>query len=139
MKINLFTKFDQVRTHLTEWTGVALIRGVYFLCTGSRLIYIGSSNNIMLRIGSHFKDKVFDRAYFINMAGYDMDTIHGLEATLIDYFKPNLNGIHVNDNKINFFGIITHTPQMIAGFVDNYSAGRGFRMSKQGLPMMNVV
>jgi hypothetical protein len=63
--------------------------GVYFLCLGDEVVYVGQSINIFARIGSHRADKVFDRAYWIPVP---QSNLNAVEGTFIDLLKPRLNG-----------------------------------------------
>lgn len=62
--------------------------GVYFLYDGDELVYIGSSNNIFYRIGTHIakKEKCFDRCEW-----YETDDYLRLENFLIAQFRPKYN------------------------------------------------
>lgn len=91
MRINLFTKFDQIRTQVAEWGGIHLVQGVYFLCDGPTLLYIGSSGNIMERIASHYRYRIFSRVFYLNLNRLKIEEIREIELLLIQYFRPPLN------------------------------------------------
>lgn len=84
-------KFNRIRMGLKKLEGFALIQGIYFLCKRNDLLYIGSSNNIIHRLGKHLENKSFDTVYCLNMGFEQFDTIREIEAGLIDFFKPPLN------------------------------------------------
>jgi len=62
--------------------------GIYFLCNGPELVYIGKAVNVARRLMSHIGEKRFDRVYFISCHIEQMDS---LEMALIRYYKPSLN------------------------------------------------
>lgn len=61
--------------------------GIYFLCNGKELVYIGQSRNVGSRVPRHM-DKEFDRAFFIPC---HINHLLDFERTLIRHFKPPLN------------------------------------------------
>lgn len=63
--------------------------GVYCLFTGNKLIYIGKSNNVFLRIHNHTNDKDFDSYSFI-VCENSFDASN-LEKQMILFYKPPLN------------------------------------------------
>lgn len=79
--------------------------GVYFLCDGPLLVYIGQSVNPMARIAQHRKDKEFTHAFLLPIPESELDKIEG---ALIRKLNPKYNnavcgapsfesGIHDND------------------------------------------
>jgi len=60
--------------------------GVYFLCQGKKIVYVGQSNSPCARISQHQKDKIFDHAYMI-----PTDQPLALEDYYINKFKPMYN------------------------------------------------
>lgn len=66
------------------------IPGVYFLCLGDRVVYIGQSIGPYSRIGHHARDrrKDFDRAYLLPVPRELLDEV---EAAFIRALKPDLN------------------------------------------------
>ena len=60
--------------------------GVYFLCQGKKIVYVGQSNSPSARISQHQKDKIFDLAYMI-----PTDQPLALEDYYINKFKPIYN------------------------------------------------
>ena len=62
---------------------------VYFLCYQKEVVYVGKSSNLLSRLGSHKKDKVFDEVYCIEVKAENVDEI---ENHYIDKFMPKYNG-----------------------------------------------
>lgn len=62
---------------------------IYFLCKSDRIVYIGQSINIGMRIAQHILDKNFDRVFYMNIQKDDLDRI---ESELIEYYAPEYNG-----------------------------------------------
>jgi hypothetical protein len=65
--------------------------GVYFLCLKGKVVYVGKSRNVVVRIHAHLDDrrKRFDSAYYILLPSCQTDEA---ERTFISHFKPVLNG-----------------------------------------------
>ena len=64
--------------------------GVYFLCLGDEIIYIGQATSPASRISQHSEmGKVFDRAFLIPVP---KDELSQVEGAFIRLFKPRLNG-----------------------------------------------
>lgn len=65
--------------------------GIYFLCKGNDVVYVGQSVNVIARIGTHQQDvsKSFDRAFFFCCKPEDLDRV---ERALIDELLPLHNG-----------------------------------------------
>lgn len=79
--------------------------GVYFLYDGDELVYIGESENIFYRIGTHIKEEVkdFDHWTFIETETYKERK--QLESFLINIFKPKYNVTSVNSfNESRYLG-----------------------------------
>jgi hypothetical protein len=72
--------------------------GVYFLCSGDEVLYIGKSANIHGRIGQHAHRRQFDKAYFLPWPADDLDKI---EAALIRAISPVENGKNKNGNYLS--------------------------------------
>lgn len=68
--------------------------GIYFLCRGEEIVYVGQSVRPMARIGSH-TDKSFDRAYLLPVPA---EFLNDVEGTLIKLLTPQLNGGKNNTN-----------------------------------------
>ncbi len=64
--------------------------GIYFLCKGKTIQYIGQSYNIAGRVITHKNEglKDFDKIYFITCA---ISKLTELESSLIRYYNPPLN------------------------------------------------
>lgn len=66
--------------------------GIYFLCLGDELVYIGQSVDINARALGHRhggpRKKQYDRIFFVRVPREQLDTI---EAQFINLFKPKLN------------------------------------------------
>ncbi len=63
--------------------------GVYFLCKGKEVVYVGQSRNLLVRISNHKRDKDFDRIFLYPCDRDDMD---GMEGAFIKLLAPKLNG-----------------------------------------------
>ena len=77
--------------------------GVYFLCKGDEVVYVGQSTNVIQRVASHMAEvsnpkidptapimrKKFDRAFFLKCETGDLDR---LEGAFIRIFEPKANG-----------------------------------------------
>jgi hypothetical protein len=70
---------------------------VYFLCLGSEIVYIGSSQNLFSRLPIHFfggfalqDKKNFDSVFFIEIDADRFD-LQEVESAFIRRFKPRLN------------------------------------------------
>lgn len=76
---------------------IPLIKGIYFIFTDEELVYIGKSNNIVLRILTHFSSNDnplinysdIKRTSFIEVE--DSKELHNLEKYAIRHFKPKWN------------------------------------------------
>jgi excinuclease UvrABC nuclease subunit len=76
-------------TRLPEWKG-----GIYALCDGDRIVYVGKTANIFNRIASHLRTPMkeqFDRVWFRPCSPIEADV---LEKELIAELKPNKNKQH---------------------------------------------
>lgn len=62
--------------------------GVYFLFSGTDVVYIGSSRNVLQRVGQHL-DKDFDSVQWIETA---LEQMRLTEGRWILAFKPKYNG-----------------------------------------------
>jgi hypothetical protein len=70
---------------------IQLVQGVYLLGKESKVIYIGSSANILARIGSHLKDKWFDSVHYACTNNWTKDYMEQFEFYLICAFQPSIN------------------------------------------------
>lgn len=75
---------------LTE-VSATIVSGVYFLCRGAAVVYVGQSTNVISRIATHSGEgvKEFDRAYFVGVPRSRLDDV---EAAFIRFFRPEYNG-----------------------------------------------
>lgn len=66
--------------------------GVYFLCKGNDVVYVGQSSNPSARIDQHSKDsnKDYDRVYLLPTP---LSELNDVEAAFIHHLKPVLNGV----------------------------------------------
>lgn len=65
------------------------VSGVYFLCQGDDVLYIGQSVDIHARVLEHRATKQFDRMFFWPTPASELDRVEG---ALIRILKPVLNG-----------------------------------------------
>lgn len=64
------------------------LSGVYFLCHGAKVVYVGQSANVFGRVGAHIGNKTFDAVWFIRVPQSDLDFVEG---ELIRTLKPKYN------------------------------------------------
>lgn len=81
----------------------AVIAGIYFLYNEDNLVYIGRTENLFQRIGTHIHgNKDFDSFSFLEVRSRDLEKV---EYDLIDFFNPPLNVskpvLRVNDDQIS--------------------------------------
>jgi hypothetical protein len=70
----------------TGWTEAPTPRsGIYILVVGDEIVYVGSTRNIVSRIGSHANRHDFDRAFWIEMPH---ERAHVIEGALIRALNP---------------------------------------------------
>lgn len=62
--------------------------GVYFLCHGNEVVYVGKSINVSARVGQHIPEKEFDRAYYLPVPPTNLDEVEG---NFIVTLKPKYN------------------------------------------------
>jgi hypothetical protein len=63
--------------------------GVYFLCSGDEVVYVGYSMHPVTRVYSHISDeKDFDRAFY---APCPKERVEEIEAAFLLLLKPKLN------------------------------------------------
>lgn len=79
---------------LKEFRGQQYRPGIYFLCDGPDVVYVGQSTNPAARIPQHFGYKTFDRSYILHVPKSDLDRI---ETEFILLLKPRLQGRNKND------------------------------------------
>ena len=67
--------------------------GIYFLCHGEAVVYVGQSLSVIGRIATHIKEGVkefdLDRVYFLPCPSSLLDS---LERQYIDLLRPKYNG-----------------------------------------------
>jgi len=69
-------------------TRIELLTGIYFLFNNKNLIYIGQSTNIIYRVGTHLKDKEFNRYAYILCS---KERLLDLERQYLNKYNPSLN------------------------------------------------
>jgi hypothetical protein len=62
--------------------------GIYFLCLGSEVVYVGQSIVVPSRVLSHRKEKECDRALFLRTPESDLNEV---ERRFIELLNPKLN------------------------------------------------
>lgn len=64
--------------------------GVYFLCKGDKIKYIGQASNVSGRIVTHISEgmKDFDKVYYITCG---LNRLNEMESALIRYLQPEYN------------------------------------------------
>jgi len=80
--------------YIEELTGNKLsweIRGLYFLVNKHELLYIGSTNNLINRLGQHCLDKDYDLVLFIQCISADRKLLYRVERGFINCYQPRLN------------------------------------------------
>ncbi len=65
-------------------------QGVYFLCDGEEVVYVGASKMPFGRLSQHKKDKAFKRALFIPVTGTRKELLQ-YERKMISHHKPRYN------------------------------------------------
>lgn len=71
--------------------------GIYFLCRGQELRYIGQSVNVAARIEAQARQRSFDRVFFLSAPASELDAI---ESRLIHALCPPENGRDCNGNMV---------------------------------------
>lgn len=72
--------------------------GVYFLCEGSDIVYVGQSVAPYSRVKAHkVGGKKFDRVYLLHCLKSEMDII---ESEYIHMLRPKLNGEMCTGEKV---------------------------------------
>lgn len=83
--------FTELRQYLGAYTAgmrdPAARAGVYFLCLGNEVVYVGQATKVGARVGAHF-DKEFDRVYYISCRESELTDYEG---AFIYHLKPKLN------------------------------------------------
>lgn len=75
-----------------------LVSGVYFLFEGEEVVYVGESNDVFLRVRTHFSDPrmKFDKWAYLKIPA---DERREVELEYIRMFQP-----HLNTRGIKFYG-----------------------------------
>lgn len=68
--------------------------GIYFLCKGPEIMYIGQAQSVFIRVSTHKREKEFDAVYFIPC---HIEQLTPLETALIHFYQPKLNRSTIND------------------------------------------
>jgi excisionase family DNA binding protein len=63
--------------------------GIYFLCDGEEVVYVGQSVDVYSRVLQHRRSKQFDRVFWWPVPASELDKIEG---AFIRTLKPRLNG-----------------------------------------------
>jgi hypothetical protein len=63
--------------------------GVYFLCQGDTVIYVGQARNVVRRVADHFGKKDFHAVMVLRVP---VELVHSVEAYWIRRLRPKLNG-----------------------------------------------
>lgn len=77
--------------NLRDASSMVSMSGIYFLCQGDAVVYVGQSVSVGGRIATHIHEgkKSFDRAFFFSWPTYDLNR---MEGALIRALRPPLNG-----------------------------------------------
>jgi len=72
---------------------VASLTGIYFLCEGDEVVYVGQSTALFARIASHRSErrKAFSQVFFLPVLESELDNV---EAAFIAALEPRMNGRH---------------------------------------------
>ena len=84
------------KLYFSEHVKVSEHRGIYFLLNDDEIVYVGQSENIYKRIGSHLQTKDFNSWNFIEVKEADLSE---LEAFYILTLKPFYNRSVPTNNK----------------------------------------
>jgi len=71
-----------------EFFSAPIFPCIYFLCRDNKIVYIGQSVNLSVRLGEHLKTKGFDRIFYMEVQACDLTET---ETRLIEYYDPELN------------------------------------------------
>lgn len=75
--------------HLQELAIHDVRPGIYFLCKGDEVVYVGQSLTPQSRVISHIRTKDFDSAFFMPVPASEMNEF---EAAMILHLKPSQQG-----------------------------------------------
>lgn len=62
--------------------------GIYFLCQGDVVVYVGKTINLLLRLGQHVATDKYDAIYYVLAPA---DQLIDLEASFIRKLRPQKN------------------------------------------------
>jgi len=79
---------EQIETIIQKSKPVNRIEGIYFLIKNKEIVYVGQSNNIVARVGSHLSDKTksFDSYSFV-----EISRLNEVESYFIHNLRPEFN------------------------------------------------
>jgi hypothetical protein len=85
--------------HIAASAGLLHRAGVYFLLRGDRIVYVGRSDNIFTRIGTHVRNNRidFDKVHTVAATGLEQER---LEQLYIAAFKPEFNAYGLAETDI---------------------------------------
>ena len=66
--------------------------GIYFLCKGQEVVYVGQSRNVLQRLYAHDRSKDFDS---VLMMPIPEELLNEIEQHWIERIKPKLKGIRL--------------------------------------------
>jgi hypothetical protein len=86
------TSLSMMKEHLLHWPlssdMPAIVSGVYFLCDGNEVVYVGQAKCVAVRVPQHVNRKTFDRVYFMRVPEWDLDLV---ETKFIVALSPKYN------------------------------------------------
>jgi hypothetical protein len=85
---------SQISDRLFQMPATLFFSGVYFLCLGNEVVYVGQAFNVASRISAHHPTKNFDRVYALSIPKPDLDFV---EAAFIRLLRPKLNTMGIGD------------------------------------------
>jgi hypothetical protein len=80
------TALSPIIEHLRQLTGT--LCGIYFFCYKSRVVYVGQSQNVAVRVASH-TDKLQDHVFYLPVPPAELDDV---ESAFIRALNPPYNG-----------------------------------------------
>lgn len=85
--------------HIASSAGSIHRAGVYFLLRGEQIVYVGRSDNIFTRIGTHVRNSRidFDKVHTVAATGLEQER---LEQLYIAAFKPEFNAYGLAETEI---------------------------------------
>lgn len=79
---------------------------IYFVLNGTRVLYIGQTINLAQRWLTHHRWQQFSkqgestRVAWLNLEDTELNLLPGIEAALIEYFRPELNGTALDTTRL---------------------------------------